>query len=244
MLNIIDMFVGLHNIRYVHGDIKPNNILGNRQTREFKMVGFRYTNKVGKNFLGGAGPYLAPERRLNDSKPFELTYKEDIYSLAMTLLRLEGFPNTEGDFIPDICFENDNTLSECRNRFEKLIEHGFHKDRKLDSLIPIFKKALSFNPADRHETPEEFSVDILEAFSKLEGAKGMIEEALNKALKDFPNGKPSDFWKCKVLTVKFPANFFVRIFTNNNIKNVKFQKLCEAKKNTVVAANKNTKLQI
>ena len=67
MLNIIDMFISLHATAYVHGDIKPENILGNDLSQEFKMIGFRYTNKVGGQFLGGAGPFHAPERRLKGS---------------------------------------------------------------------------------------------------------------------------------------------------------------------------------
>ena len=244
MLDIIDLFIGLHKMEYVHGDIKPENILGSCQTREFKMIGFRYTNKVGKDFLGGAGPYHAPERRLKGSKATVLTVQEDIYSLAMTLLKLDGSFTTEEDLIPKICFDKKKSWSECKVDYETNLKTVFVKEHLLSSLFPIFKKALSFNPADRYETPEKLSADILEELRKLEGAKKSVEEALNEALKNSPNGEPSDSWRCKTLTKNFVSNSFTGVFKNNYIKNEKFQERCEAKKNKVVAANGNTKQHI
>lgn len=78
MLDIIDLFIGLHKIGYVHSDIKSENIMSGMDTRDFKILGLQYTNKVGEKFLGGTKEQLAPERRLKDSTAAGLTVQEDI----------------------------------------------------------------------------------------------------------------------------------------------------------------------
>ena len=178
MLDIIELFVGLHKIKYVHGDIKPENIMSFIPYYQHKIVGFRYTNKEGGDFLGGAGGYLAPERRAKDSKLAGLTVQEDIFSLAMTLLKLEELDISVDDLIPNTCFETKDSQSKCQENVNEKVEEVFSKEDPLYSLRSVFKKALNFNPDDRYETMEKLSKAILKRLKKLEGAKKFFESIL------------------------------------------------------------------
>ena len=210
MLDIIELFIGLHKIGYVHGDIKPENIMSNILSYQHKLVGFRYTNKEGGEFLGGAGGYLAPERRVKDSKLAGLTYKEDIFSLAMTLLKIEGLDISVDDLIPDTCFENEKSPSKCQENVNKKVEEVFSeknklypKEKSLGCLLPVFLKALSFDLEIRYKSMEEFEIDILDKLTKLDGVFIFFRDILIKEIKALDEFKKPSIWICRLLTMEF-----------------------------------------
>lgn len=159
------------------------------------------------------------------------------------LVKFEAYIESNDELISEECFENMKSLSGCKKELEKEIERIFEFRGNLSFLIPVFKKALNFKPDERYKTLEEFSSDILLEFSKIEGAKKSVEMEIDFGLKNFPKRSSSYFWKCKALSENFSTSVF-RIMSKDSIKNETLKKLCDAKKNMVVAANPNIKQQI
>ena len=210
MLDIMNVLVEFHNIKFVHGDIKPENILSYLPENQHKLAGFRYTKREDEQFSKRAGGYLAPERRVKDSKLAGLTYKEDIFSLAMTLLKIEGLDISVDDLIPDTCFENEKSPSKCQENVNKKVEEVFSeknklypKEKSLGCLLPVFLKALSFDLEIRYKSMEEFEIDILDKLTKLDGVFIFFRDILIKEIKALDEFKKPSIWICRLLTMEF-----------------------------------------
>ena len=89
LLEIIDTFIqaaqglkAMHQMGYIHCDIKPNNIIRNAKG-EVKVIDFGQTAKVGtvKERIQGTPDYISPEQV--NRKP--ITPQTDVYNLGATL---------------------------------------------------------------------------------------------------------------------------------------------------------------
>ena len=89
MVEIVDMFIqaaqglrAMHQMGYVHCDIKPNNILRNDEG-QVKVIDFGQSVKVGtvKERIQGTPDYIAPEQV--DRRPVSL--QTDIFNLGASL---------------------------------------------------------------------------------------------------------------------------------------------------------------
>lgn len=75
----------LHDRGLIHGDLKPENLLVNKQG-EIKLIDFGLTRKVGEKPIGiGTPAYMAPELREN---PQAASPASDLYSLALIAAEL------------------------------------------------------------------------------------------------------------------------------------------------------------
>jgi serine/threonine protein kinase len=89
LLETVDLFIqtaqglkAMHQLGYVHCDIKPNNILRNAKG-EAKVIDFGQSTKIGstKERIQGTPDYIAPEQV--ERRP--ITVQTDIYNLGATI---------------------------------------------------------------------------------------------------------------------------------------------------------------
>ena len=251
MLDIMNVLVEFHNIKFVHGDIKPENILSYLPENQHKLAGFRYTKREDEQFSKRAGGYLAPERRVKDSKPFALSFREDIFSLAMTLLKIEGLDIPVDELIPDTCFETKDSQSKCQKDVNKKVEEVFSEKNKLypngkslSCLRPVFKKALSFDPNDRYFTVKQFIIDFLNSLKEIKESKEFFKLILFKEVISLgKNIQKQNCWMCQLPNIDFSSSWS---FSSSSDK-ITFDTSkisCEDNNKIVVTEIATTKLQI
>lgn len=80
---VADGLLSLHQLGYVHADIKPNNILVNPENQEIRIIDFGQSCRIGtiKKRIQGTPDYIAPEqvRRL------PLDQRTDVFNLGATM---------------------------------------------------------------------------------------------------------------------------------------------------------------
>lgn len=78
-------------LRVIHRDVKPSNILINRQG-DVKMCDFGISgylvDSVAKTIDAGCKPYMAPERIDPQGNPGEYNIKSDVWSLGISLIEM------------------------------------------------------------------------------------------------------------------------------------------------------------
>lgn len=84
----------IHQLRIIHKDIHPGNILIHPQTKEIKLTGFSFATVLSKEnqspvspyVLEGTIAYLSPEQTGRMNRP--LDYRTDVYSLGVTFYEI------------------------------------------------------------------------------------------------------------------------------------------------------------
>lgn len=78
-------------LRVIHRDVKPSNILINRQG-EVKMCDFGISgylvNSIAKTIDAGCKPYMAPERIDPHGNPAQYDIRSDVWSLGIAMIEL------------------------------------------------------------------------------------------------------------------------------------------------------------
>jgi eukaryotic-like serine/threonine-protein kinase len=140
----------LHNLGFLHFDLKPGNVMLDR-LGTVKIIDFgravRIDEKV--SFLFGSPQYMAPEtHRLQAGSP-----QTDLYSLgliALELLRGEPLAPSNTDH---------NTLLQMKLSIPKTLENllpPYVAENK--ELVSILKKMLAADPAERYQSAREAEV--------------------------------------------------------------------------------------
>ncbi|MEW6665004.1 MAG: serine/threonine-protein kinase [Thermodesulfobacteriota bacterium] len=164
-----------HKYRIIHGDIKPANILLDRQGRA-KVSDFglallltRDGRPIHGMPQGGTPAYMSPERILDQ----KVDFRSDIYSLGVTLFHMITGEFPMGDRRRAMEFVEchlEGSLEEARailSRFEE-VPHRIEK---------AILKALEPRPDDRHQSCLEFALAIRE-----DASRDMYSELLRLAL--------------------------------------------------------------
>lgn len=219
MLDIIDKFIELHQLKVVHSDIKPENIMmKGKEFTNYKIIDFGVSNYEGDEYIGGTPGYLCPERYEPDSDKRMLSYNEDVFSLAITLAELEGDFKPALKIIEDGCFEDKQNLKKCEKDIESGLNFAFSEKKGLRPFLPVFKKAVSVEPENRFQTMKEFSLALLQQFTQLENAEKFANKILTDLKSQEPNKILPGFWKdqlpCLDFTPKGMIDWFIEVFNN------------------------------
>jgi len=149
-----------HRSRIIHGDIKPPNILLDKQGR-VKVADFGlsfllpYGNREKRKMLPGGTPsYVSPEQILNKGVDF----RSDIYSLGVTFFHMLTGELPSGDkrrLMELLEFHLEGSLDRPKRILDKF--EGIHPRIK-EAIL----KALENDPDNRHQSCLEFSLAIKE----------------------------------------------------------------------------------
>ena len=171
-LDVADGLSALSREGLVHGDIKPGNIVldrdGNAKLVDFGLSGMTRRDENG-NFVGTPN-YIAPE--LLRGAPD--THRSDLYSLGATLYHLlSGRPPHAGATPTDVLkarmFQNPAPLRTCARQLSLPTQR-------------LIMRMLEVNPEKRQASSDAVIADIREALSQLDlpkpehfGGKGLVQ---------------------------------------------------------------------
>jgi eukaryotic-like serine/threonine-protein kinase len=165
-----------HKYRIIHGDIKPSNILLDRQGRakvaDFGLAKFTLRENTQRGtgpFQAGSPHYMSPEQIFN----LEVDLRSDIYSLGVTLFHMitGKFPHGEKRSATDLVeWHMEGSLEEAR---EILAESGEIPVRVRHAIL----SALDNEPDQRPQSCLEFALAVRE-----ETTQEMFSELLRMSL--------------------------------------------------------------
>ena len=174
-LQILEGIGFAHKYRVIHGDIKPSNVLLDRQGRA-KVSDFglsflyHHGNKGQREMIQGGTPYyMSPERIFGE----DVDFRSDIYSLGVTFYNmLTGkFPSGDKKKSNELLeFHLDGSLE----RSKRILDH--FKDIR-PRIKKAILKAIEKDPNNRHQSCLEFSLSIKE-----EATYDMYSELLRLSL--------------------------------------------------------------
>lgn len=184
---IAQMSAGLaaiHAQRIVHRDIKPGNLLFEKQTGRLVIVDFGLAFESGVTealFLPAGTPlYMSPEQVMGQ-KP---TDHSDQFSLAVVAFQiLTGLHPFAGQSVAE--------LLEHIKRGELNLESNAH--RLSSGALQVFRKAFAPLPADRYHTVEHFYQALRQVVKALPGLPS--GNAATMALEDFNKTKSRSVWR-------------------------------------------------
>ena len=180
-LDVSEGLTALHREGQVHGDIKPGNIVLDRDNNA-KLVDFGLSGMMrhdGKGNLVGTPHYLAPEllRGATD------THRSDIYSLGATLYYL---------LCGKLPFEGDNPTEMLRAKMNSapipLSQHAPHISRPTRDLI---MQMIENDPGKRPKDSEAVTKAIRAALAQLERPiDGNVTADVLSGAKEFAEHQP------------------------------------------------------
>ena len=166
MLDIIDRFIEFHETKFVHSDIKPQNIMmKNDDFTDFRIIDLGMSNREGdENFIGATPSYLPNEMfafmiGLNKF----LFFQNDIFALGKTFTEMEGDSGVK-----------DKALLTIPN-VDAALSNAFHDDKKLSSILPEIKLALNSDRQVRFKTMKEFSDALVKKLQAMPGYKEYLK---------------------------------------------------------------------
>jgi serine/threonine-protein kinase len=149
LIDVVDTFIqtaqaltALHNLGYVHCDLKPNNILRDSATKKVKVIDLGQAAKIGtvKTRIQGTPDYIAPEQ----VKCQPVTIKTDVFNFGATM-----YFTLCGKKLPTLF-----TIKKGDNSF--LVDSKIDTPRDLNPLLPeplsnMVMECVRTNPAKRPE---------------------------------------------------------------------------------------------
>ncbi|MCP4150061.1 MAG: AAA family ATPase [bacterium] len=168
-VEITDILAAIHSRNIIHKDLKPHNILINRETKEIKLIDFSISTRVKRETeralipqkLKGTLAYISPEQtgRMNRT----VDYRTDFYSLGVTFYEI-----LTGKLPFDVEDADDPMEQVHAHIARKAVEPHL-----LDATIPsavsaIIMKLLAKNAEERYQSGEGLKIDLLECQQKHE----------------------------------------------------------------------------
>lgn len=145
---ILDALSFIHSKRLVHRDLKPDNILLNKDRSLIKISDFGISKDLDystSNSIQGAIFYMSPEQLID---PNNVDHRSDFYSLAIILYQIKT---------GEIPFAGSITNAIDGKRFKDIPKTNSFLD-------PIIQKASKKNPKERYNNAEEFKNELTKAF--------------------------------------------------------------------------------
>lgn len=199
MLDIIDIFIEFHRENIVYGDISIENLMiPTSEFTNFRIPDIQSANKVGNKYIKAIHLYLPPEYQGKKIKKYNMEFKNDIYSLGLTLARLQGDFESYLKEIKEGLFQYGDYLESSLKLFNEGLKAAFNFPKKNEDYKSIIKKAIELKPEDRYKSMEEFSLAVLSVFKTLSISKNYIEE-IEKSETNFDiNSDMPSFWRNNV----------------------------------------------
>jgi predicted ATPase/signal transduction histidine kinase/tRNA A-37 threonylcarbamoyl transferase component Bud32 len=172
-LQLTKAIVSLHNHQIIHKDIKPANIIINRQTGQVKLTDFSIASRLAKetphlsnpNQLEGTLAYMSPEQtgRMNRN----LDYRTDFYSLGVTFYEL---------LTGELPFQSHDPLELVHYHIAKeppaIAELNPHIPNAIASIVV---KLMAKNAEDRYQTAKGILADLEICSEQLQVAGGITD---------------------------------------------------------------------
>jgi serine/threonine-protein kinase len=141
-----------HRHGIVHRDIKPHNVLVDREGRvkvtDFGIARAGTSQMTEAGSIVGTAQYLSPEQ----ARGTEVDQRSDLYSLGIVLYELlTGETPFDGDTPVEIAMKHLSTVPTPPSQLRKDIPHD------LDMVV---MRALAKDPADRYQSAEEMESDL------------------------------------------------------------------------------------
>jgi serine/threonine protein kinase len=175
LYQLVNVLIYVHKKYMIHGDIKPENIMINKETKIIKLIDWggvgsmRHYNKL-DNIC--TFDYCPPEGWDKFSNLEPITPKFDMWSLGMTLyfyIMKDYFFHFEEDKEEYFVQELEHLMSKYKVLPVKSLLVKYFKKRKFEvneNIINIIEKLLVFNKEERISSMDLFKDDFFKEFHK------------------------------------------------------------------------------
>ncbi|WP_420840310.1 trifunctional serine/threonine-protein kinase/ATP-binding protein/sensor histidine kinase [Argonema galeatum] len=165
-IQITQALSSLHQNQIIHKDIKPSNIIINRQTGDVKLTDFSIASRLGKenpqinnlNQVEGTLAYMSPEQtgRMNRS----LDYRTDFYSLGVTFYEM---------LAGQLPFQSNDTLELVHLHIAKQPTPPQQLNPEIPQAISeIVMKLMAKNAENRYQSVLGIKADLEKCLSQLQ----------------------------------------------------------------------------
>ncbi|UXI16383.1 Bardet-Biedl syndrome 7 protein [Sarcoptes scabiei] len=168
--SVISALHYLHQMKVIHRDVKPSNILINRNGQiklcDFGISGY-LVDSVAKTFEAGCKAYMAPERLVPNQKGYDI--RSDVWSLGLSLFEIATgkFPYPTNDLFKQIksVYEDDPPKLPA-DRYSPQFHHFISKCLEKDHQErPNYVQLLQYEFIERHRDSDisKFAKYILDS---------------------------------------------------------------------------------
>ncbi|TGM12192.1 GAF domain-containing protein [Leptospira selangorensis] len=153
----------IHSKKIIHKDLKPENIIFNRDEKQIRIIDFGISTKLNKeetswsapNILEGSIHYVSPEQtgRMNRS----VDYRSDFYSLGITYYEM---------LLGKLPFDGDDLLQLVHAHLAKIPTSPKEARSEIPTVLSeIVMKLLAKNAEDRYQTARGLQGDLEKAYA-------------------------------------------------------------------------------
>ncbi len=164
-VNIVEALGEIHKMNIIHKDIKPHNLLYNKNTEEVKVIDFgistRLTREINEiissDLLEGTLAYISPEQTGRMNRPID--YRTDYYSLGVTFYQLLAGRTP---------FESGDPMELVYSHIAKMPAAPSYLDPEIPQAVSaIIMKLLGKNAEDRYQSSYGLRADLLNCLMEL-----------------------------------------------------------------------------
>ncbi|HON84073.1 MAG TPA: serine/threonine-protein kinase, partial [Caldisericia bacterium] len=175
-----------------HRDLKPENIIFDRKTGKVKITDFGIAKVEDKNITKGeifySPHYFAPEQFMPSKFQNIVDRRTDLFAVGVLFYEMITGKKP---------FFGETSVEIAKNQYSYPISPSILVNSIPSGISRICKKALSYNPEDRYQTPEEMAIDLKNGdvsqkeYIKRDVDYGFESKKLNKIVKEPEKATPS-----------------------------------------------------